>query len=320
MPSIVNQALQATGLDSIARRFGFGSGSGALELMRGRSDPSLSCFWNIELPNIPNYTGQGSIVDQAAGVVGTINDAASWVGSNTAGFAQSAGKAVSAIASPISGGISAVQNVMNSWNIKPAGQVSLRSEFVESVTMPFANYGVREVYRGGVMLKYPALSREIGDLEISFYVGDDNESHRYIQAWLASIQVSNGIDSMFSFRSTSGYFRPAHQYKQTITVLLQKSSTPSNFLSQAVEWVTGDYIYKMDFEGCWPKHVSDIELDASGERLVYHVTFSVDDIKTYGFQYVSLVDQAINAAASGITGLAGRATTAIAGSAGFLGK
>lgn len=194
-----------------------------------------------------------------------------------------------------------VNDKMTSWageaedflGMNPASIVTLDSEYVEAISLPFREYGSREVFRGGIMRKYPDAVATVGDLTLTFYVGNDNESFRYIINWMnliaspASQSLPNGVC----------VWNPPSKYKKTIQVALMDMNSND--------------VYSIDYIGCWPKSFSDVQLDNEGQRLTYDVTFSVDNMYAYGFDYVPLQDELMNAG----SGLLKKATSAVMGKA-----
>lgn len=224
-----------------------------IERMKGRSDPALSCYWDVQMPDIPTYEEQQSTLGMIA----------------TAAGGKSAAKAVPSTAGEL------VEKV-NSFCGDPVSHVKLDSEYVEALSLVFPEYSSREVFRGGVMRKYPDTSVTLGDLTLTFYVGNDNESYRYIMNWLQLASTPASQKAPNNVR----IWAPPSIYKKTIQVALMDMNSND--------------IYSIDYYGCWPKSFSEVRLDGEGERLTYDVTFSVDSMCTYGFDYIPFTEELMN--------------------------
>lgn len=258
-----------------------------LEKMRGRGDPSLACFWDISLPAIPVFEAQQSTlgllsgVTQAFGALSTVGGIAAEVGG-----AGGLSKGLYAVGD----GLSAASNKLNqanSWINKnlgnPVANVKLDPEYVEAVTLVFPEYSSREVFRGGMMRKYPDTTVTLGDLNLTLYADDDNKSFKYILNWLNLISTPGSEGSPNRERN----WTPPSIYKKTITVVLMD--------------VNSNDIYTVDYVGCWPKMFSEVSLGADGERLTYDVSFSVDNAYAYGFKYVSFSEELGNIASGALS-------------------
>lgn len=235
-----------------------------IERMKGRSDPALSCYWDVQMPDIPTYEEQQSTLGMIAAAGG-----------------KSTAKAVPSTAGEL-------MEKVNSFCGDPVSHVKLDSEYVEALSLVFPEYSSREVFRGGVMRKYPDTSVTLGDLTLTFYVGNDNESYRYIMNWLqlastpASQKASNNVR----------IWAPPSIYKKTIQVALMDMNSND--------------IYSIDYYGCWPKSFSEVRLDGEGERLTYDVTFSVDSMCTYGFDYIPFTEELMNMTSGALKKVAGK--------------
>lgn len=234
-----------------------------LERMRGRSDPAMSCFWDIVLPDIENSSDQKDFVTEAGNTLQSWSSKASSIG-------------LDGVGSLLSSAASTAGSV-GSWlnnKLAPTAFVKLDSEYVEAATLPFREYSARNVFRASGERKFPSGTATLGDLNLTFYVGDDNEAFRYITNWMNLVMLPSTATVY-----TGAWSLPS-LYKKTITLILMD--------------VNSNEIYKVDYIGSWPTSFSDVELDAGGDRLTYNVSFSVDDINIYGFDYVSLSDQLSN--------------------------
>lgn len=258
-----------------------------LESMRGRGDPSLACFWDISLPSVPVFEAQQSTlgllsgVTQAFGALSTVGSIAATVGGAT-GLASGL--------SAVGDGFSAVSNKLNqanSWVNKnlgnPVANVKLDPEYVEAITLVFPEYSNREIFRGGMMRKYPDTIVTLGDLNLTLYADDDNKSFKYILNWLNLVSTPGSQGSPNRERN----WTPPSIYKKTITVVLMD--------------VNSNDIYTVDYVGCWPKTLSDVSLGAEGDRLTYDVTFSADNAYAYGFKYVSFTEELGNIASGALS-------------------
>lgn len=236
-----------------------------IERMKGRSDPALSCYWDVQMPDIPTYEEQQSTLGMIA----------------TAAGGKSAANAVPSTAGEF------VEKV-NSFCGDPVSHVKLDSEYVEALSLVFPEYSSREVFRGGVMRKYPDTSVTLGDLTLTFYVGNDNESYRYIMNWLQLASTPASQKAPNNVR----IWAPPSIYKKTIQVALMDMNSND--------------IYSIDYYGCWPKSFSEVRLDGEGERLTYDVTFSVDSMCTYGFDYIPFTEELMNMTSGALKKVAGK--------------
>lgn len=236
-----------------------------IERMKGRSDPALSCYWDVQMPDIPTYEEQQSTLGMIA----------------TAAGGKSAANAVPSTAGEL------VEKV-NSFCGDPVSHVKLDSEYVEALSLVFPEYSSREVFRGGVMRKYPDTSVTLGDLTLTFYVGNDNESYRYIMNWLQLASTPASQKAPNNVR----IWAPPSIYKKTIQVALMDMNSND--------------IYSIDYYGCWPKSFSEVRLDGEGERLTYDVTFSVDSMCTYGFDYIPFTEELMNMTSGALKKVAGK--------------
>ena len=236
-----------------------------IERMKGRSDPALSCYWDVQMPDIPTYEEQQSTLGMIA----------------TAAGGKSAANAVPSTAGEL------VEKV-NSFCGDPVSHVKLDSEYVEALSLVFPEYSSREVFRGGVMRKYPDTSVTLGDLTLTFYVGNDNESYRYIMNWLQLASTPASQKAPNNVR----IWAPPSIYTKTIQVALMDMNSND--------------IYSIDYYGCWPKSFSEVRLDGEGERLTYDVTFSVDSMCTYGFDYIPFTEELMNMTSGALKKVAGK--------------
>lgn len=236
-----------------------------IERMKGRSDPALSCYWDVQMPDIPTYEEQQSTLGMIAAAAG---------GKSTA-------KAVPSTAGEL-------MEKVNSFCGDPVSHVKLDSEYVEALSLVFPEYSSREVFRGGVMRKYPDTSVTLGDLTLTFYVGNDNESYRYIMNWLQLASTPASQKAPNNVR----IWAPPSIYKKTIQVALMDMNSND--------------IYSIDYYGCWPKSFSEVRLDGEGERLTYDVTFSVDSMCTYGFDYIPFTEELMNMTSGALKKVAGK--------------
>lgn len=255
-----------------------------LQRIKGRSDPSLACYWDITMPDIPTYEDQQTTLGMIADKAGKFGEMAKGFGlDSVAGVANKVGEYAN----------DANEAVLGFLGGNPVANVSLDSEYVEGMSLVFPEYGTREINRGGVMRKYPDSNVTIGDLTLTFYVGDDNEAYKYILNWMQLVSTPASQKAPDNVR----LWTPPVIYKKTISVVVLD--------------VNGNDVYSIDYIGCWPKSFSDVQLDAEGERLTYDVSFSVDNMCTYGFRYVSLTDELSNMGSL----LLGKVTTAAMGKA-----
>lgn len=261
-----------------------------LERIKGRSDPALSCFWDIQLPDIPAYEEQQSTLGMIADIAGTVGGfAGKFAGGGVLGSVAGGIKSAADSVSSVTGDLA---EAVNKFCGDPCAFIKLDSEYVEAVSLVFPEYSTKEIFRGGVMRKYPDTGVTLGDLTLTFYVGNDNESYRYIMNWLQLVSTPASESAPNNVR----IWAPPSVYKKTIQVALMD--------------MNGNDIYSINYIGCWPKSFSNVSLDSQGERLVYEVTFSVDNMCTYGFDYVPFTEELMNMATGALKKVTGAAMEA----------
>ena len=268
-----------------------------LERMKGRSDPALSCFWDVQMPDVPAFEEQQTTLGMLSSLAGGLSKF-SLLGAAAANDAES--NTLSSGLIGLGAGLNSASSALSkadSWVNKtlgnPVGNIKLDPEYVEGINLVFPEYQTREVFRGGVMRKYPDASVSLGDLTLTFYVGNDNESYRYIMNWLQLVSTPASQNLPNNVR----IWAPPSIYKKTIQVALMDMNSND--------------VYSIDYYGCWPKSFSDVSLDADGTRLTYDVTFSVDSMCTYGFDYVPFTEELMNIA----SGAAKKVASAVMGKA-----
>lgn len=256
-----------------------------IERMKGRSDPALSCYWDVQMPDIPTYEEQQSTLGMIVDAAGTVSKfAGEFAGEGVLG---SIAGGVKSAAGAVSSATGKLAEKVNSFCGDPVSHVKLDSEYVEALSLVFPEYSSREVFRGGVMRKYPDTSLMLGDLTLTFYVGNDNESYRYIMNWLQLVSTPASQKAPNNVR----IWAPPSIYKKTIQVALMDMNSND--------------IYSIDYYGCWPKSFSEVRLDGEGERLTYDVTFSVDSMCTYGFDYIPFTEELMNMASGALKKVTG---------------
>lgn len=256
-----------------------------IERMKGRSDPALSCYWDVQMPDIPTYEEQQSTLGMIVDAAGTVSKfAGEFAGEGVLGSIAVGVKSAAGVVSSATGKLA---EKVNSFCGDPVSHVKLDSEYVEALSLVFPEYSSREVFRGGVMRKYPDTSVMLGDLTLTFYVGNDNESYRYIMNWLQLVSTPASQKAPNNVR----IWAPPSIYKKTIQVALMDMNSND--------------IYSIDYYGCWPKSFSEVRLDGEGERLTYDVTFSVDSMCTYGFDYIPFTEELMNMASGALKKVTG---------------
>lgn len=256
-----------------------------IERMKGRSDPALSCYWDVQMPDIPTYEEQQSTLGMIVDAAGTVSKfAGEFAGEGVLGSIAGGVKSAAGAVSSVTGKLA---EKVNSFCGDPVSHVKLDSEYVEALSLVFPEYSSREVFRGGVMRKYPDTSVMLGDLTLTFYVGNDNESYRYIMNWLQLVSTPASQKAPNNIR----IWAPPSIYKKTIQVALMDMNSND--------------IYSIDYYGCWPKSFSEVRLDGEGERLTYDVTFSVDSMCTYGFDYIPFTEELMNMASGALKKVTG---------------
>lgn len=253
-----------------------------LSKVEGRGDPLLSSNWTVIMPEIPvaqkiNETILSSVADGLAWTSAGIGIASMFSDSET----------VNSVADSVSTGLGKVAKTLNDSNkelTSVSQKLSLGDEYVETIELVNKEYGERQTFRGGIYRKYPDGIVTIPDLTITFY-GDVNiESFKYLQNWLDLVQGA----SSETFRN-GGWVTP-YMYKKTITVGVADDNLNN--------------LYLIDYIGCWLKSMQSLDLDNTGDnRLIYNATFSVDDIKVYGYDVMTFTDMVMNYAGEKVGGL-----------------
>ena len=229
----------------------FLSGS-TLSRMQGREDPLLSCFWDVQLPDVKYWGkdgyGESSIFDILGGLSSALPTSVTSTFNNAYQKVQGWAKDVG----------------LN----KEAGQiVQLPSEYVESITLPTLSYETDTIARAGIDYKF-ASKASVTDLTMQLYVDDTCKSLAYIQNWLHL--VSGATDA--GLQMYTGFYRCPGEYKHDIQVDIHD--------------VNDNTVYSCKLVGVFPTsmEVGDLSSD-DGERIVITVTFSVDEIFYDGFDY-----------------------------------
>lgn len=244
-----------------------------LSKVEGRGDPLLSSNWTVIMPEIPvaqkiNETLLSSVADGLGMANRGLDKVSGWADNST----------VSSITSTIKDGLSTASDYLNKANkalTEVSQKISLGDEYVETIELVNKEYGERQTFRGGIYRKYPDGIVTIPDLTMTFY-GDVNiESFKYLQNWLDLVQGA----SSETFRN-GGWVTP-YMYKKTITVGVADDNLNN--------------LYLIDYIGCWLKSMQPLDLDNTGDnRLIYNATFSVDDVRVYGYDVMSFTDMVLN--------------------------
>ena len=246
-----------------------------LSKMEGRGDPILNAFWTVVMPQVPLYKdvnekllGKANELIQSAADWGNDylkENSTSFIGNFMGQYTMSSIKTASTEA------------------VKQSQTISIGDQFVESITLVNKEYNSREVFRAGAMYKYPDTSFTIPDLTINFFGDKDLKSFRYVQNWIELINQPL-TDSV-----PHGAWAVPKIYKKTITV--------------GVADENANEFYLVDYQGCWPKSVNEIELSSdSDDYIVYSTTFSVDNLKVYGYNLQTYTESLMNYAGA-LTGI-----------------
>lgn len=249
-----------------------------LSKMEGRGDPMLNIFWTVAMPQVPLYTVcNEKLLNKASEL---ISSAADW-GKDYLSKNQlnSGGAFLANIVGPAA--LSSVQNTA-AQAVNQSQKISIGDEFIESITLVNKEYNSREVFRAGALYKYPDTSFTIPDLTINFFGDKDLKSFRYVQNWIELINQPL-TDSV-----PHGAWAVPKIYKKVITV--------------GVADENANEFYLVDYQGCWPKSVNEIELSSDGDDyIVYSTTFSVDNLKVYGYNLQTFTESIMNYAGA-VTG------------------
>lgn len=238
--SIQGASLAAPGTFSAFSSSGGVNPGDALAGAMARSDPMLNFLWWAQLPVINPISGNAA-----------------------------QGVATPSLAQTLTGGITSFLSSALGGAVSSSASAQLPWYFVEGATLPFRSFEERSIFREGRNRKYP-YKYNVGNLTLDFYMGSDNLTFQYLQAW------NNTLMAPFSPNSATtlagGFGRPS-DYKKPIYIYLLD--------------VTKSVMAIVEYTECFPTQMSDYTMASdNGARIVSQVHFSVGDV------FINLLDVA----------------------------
>lgn len=213
----------------------------ALSGAQARPDPMLGFLWYAQLPVIGGSAGTTSSLATVPQSQST-GDA-----SGSSLFSQLLGS--NPLSSPMGGALADQASSQLPWY------------YVEEATVPFRQFQQVGIFRDGRERHYPS-RYTVSPLRLGIYADTGNNAIQYLQAW------QNAVIQPFSssqLEQGGGWGRP-YGYKKPIYVYLLD---PSKSVLAILEYTE-----------CWPVNVQDLSLVSnSSDRLIYHVEFSVGDVR-----------------------------------------
>lgn len=191
---------------------------------------------------------------------------------------------------------------MPAWNwdvVMPSIDVmgrtyTLTSAYIEATNIPMYQFGTRDVFRGGRMVKYISHQMTLQDLTITMYADVNNNALSYLVAWMQNIYPGGGywVLPKNSFRNHSGYMKQINLYARDMY--------NQNLLS-------------LEYYDCFPISFETTGFSSENARVQYTVTFAVNDLKMAGYNmatfsqqmsdlFTGTINKAMNAAANAVLG------------------
>jgi hypothetical protein len=205
---------------------------------QARSDPMMNFMWWCQLPVINPISGNAA-----------------------------QGVSTSSLAATLTAGVTSFLSSALGGSVSTSASAQLPWYFVEGATLPFRQFEERAVFREGRSRKYP-YKYNVNNLTLDFYMGSDNLTFQYLQAW------NNTLVAPFSPSSATtlagGFGRPS-DYKKPIYVYLLD--------------VTKNVMAIVEYTECFPTMVGDYAMTSdNAARVVSQVHFSVGDV------FINLLD------------------------------
>lgn len=171
---------------------------------------------------------------------------------------------------------------------------TLSSAYIEATNIPMYQFGTRDVFRGGRMIKYVSHQMTLQDLTITMYADVNNNALSYLIAWMQNIYPGGGywVLPKNSFRNHSGYMKQINLYARDMY--------NQNLLS-------------LEYYDCFPISFDTTGFSSENARVQYTVTFAVNDLKMAGYNmatfsqqmadlFTGTINKAMNAAADAVLG------------------
>lgn len=171
---------------------------------------------------------------------------------------------------------------------------TLTSAYIEATNIPMYQFGTRDVFRGGRMIKYISHQMTLQDLTITMYADVNNNALSYLVAWMQNIYPGGGywVLPKNSFRNHSGYMKQINLYARDMY--------NQNLLS-------------LEYYDCFPISFETTGFSSENARVQYTVTFAVNDLKMAGYNmatfsqqmadlFTGTINKAMNAAANAVLG------------------
>ena len=171
---------------------------------------------------------------------------------------------------------------------------TLTSAYIEATNIPMYQFGTRDVFRGGRMIKYISHQMTLQDLTVTMYADVNNNALSYLVAWMQNIYPGGGywVLPKNSFRNHSGYMKQINLYARDMY--------NQNLLS-------------LEYYDCFPISFETTGFSSENARVQYTVTFAVNDLKMAGYNmatfsqqmsdlFTGTINKAMNAAANAVLG------------------
>lgn len=171
---------------------------------------------------------------------------------------------------------------------------TLSSAYIEATNIPMYQFGTRDVFRGGRMIKYVSHQMTLQDLTITMYADVNNNALSYLIAWMQNIYPGGGywVLPKNSFRNHSGYMKQINLYARDMY--------NQNLLS-------------LEYYDCFPISFETTGFSSENARVQYTVTFAVNDLKMAGYNmatfsqqmsdlFTGTINKAMNAASNAVLG------------------
>lgn len=186
------------------------------------------------------------------------------------------------------------------WDVEMPGidvmgrTYTLSSAYIEATNIPMYQFGTRDVFRGGRMIKYISHQMTLQDLTITMYADVNNNALSYLIAWMQNIYPGGGywVLPKNSFRNHSGYMKQINLYARDMY--------NQNLLS-------------LEYYDCFPISFETTGFSSENARVQYTVTFAVNDLKMAGYNmatfsqqmadlFTGTINKAMNAASNAVLG------------------
>lgn len=251
--------------------------------------------------NVFEYLGDtGNKIQQAANKVSQVEKKINKTVENVWSFVS--GEKYGAINRALLKQILSRPDYMPAWNwdvelpaIDTMGRTyTLSSAYIEATNIPMYQFGTRDVFRGGRMIKYISHQMTLQDLTVTMYADVNNNALSYLIAWMQNIYPGGGywVLPKNSFRNHSGYMKQINLYARDMY--------NQNLLS-------------LEYSDCFPISFESTGFSSENARVQYTVTFAVNDLKMSGYNmatfsqqmadlFTGTINKTMNAAANAVLG------------------